>query len=235
MTAKRRWGYLIWVVAGLVIGVPEITAAISSGALPFTTISGMVGHLEHRWAWVELIVVAGIVLPVFAAVRVPPKKTEPDDAAQPARTPGGRLTLRPEAAEGTPERFDEDDAPIWFAVAAVGSAALVAIGTWAAVHWWDDARHYHPAYVLYFSLAFLWLLVPSVLALVFAKDFPFPTLVRSIKNLEDWLQARTWPYKLGPLSAWFVSYVVVAGLVILLLHLTLYPYPDITDVINPNG
>ena len=104
MTAKRRWGYLIWVVAGLVIGVPEITAAISSGALPFTTISGMVGHLEHRWVWVELIVVAGIVLPVFAAVRVPPKKTEPDDGAQPARTPGGRLTLRPEAAEGTPER-----------------------------------------------------------------------------------------------------------------------------------
>jgi hypothetical protein len=29
--------------------------------------------------------------------------------------------------------------------------------------------------------------------------------------------------------------VIVAGLVILLLHLAFYPYPGITHIINPNG
>jgi hypothetical protein len=236
VAAKRRWGYLIWVVAGLVIGVPEITAAVDQGALPFTTISGMVGHLEHRWTWVELLVVATIVLAVFSAVRVPPKQAgDRAGDGQPARTPAGRLTLRPEAVEASKAEFDDEDAPIWFALAAVLSSVLVAVATWAAVRWWDDASHYHPAYLLYGTLALFWIAAPSILALVSAKDFPFPTLFRSVTNLEDWLRARPWPLTLGPLLGWLVAYLILAGLAILLLHLTLYPYPDITHIINPGG
>ncbi|MGD0273235.1 MAG: hypothetical protein ABSB96_05875 [Gaiellaceae bacterium] len=84
-------------------------------------------------------------------------------------------------------------------------------------------------------LGLLWLVMPSILAFVLAKDMPFPTLFRTIKNLEDWLKTRTWRWSLGPILAWLVSYVILAGLVILLLHLTLYPYPNITKVLNPTG
>jgi hypothetical protein len=154
---------------------------------------------------------------------------------QPARTPGGRLTLRPEAVESTPTEFDEQEAPMLFAIAAVVSLAAVAVGTWAAVQWWDDRHHYHPAYVLYGSLALLWFVVPSVLAFARGADMPFPTLFRTIDNLEDWLRSQTWPLNLGPVLGWLVAYVIFAGLVILLLHLTLYPFPDITHVLNPNG
>ena len=44
-----------------------------------------------------------------------------------------------------------------------------------------------------------------------------------------------WPWSLGPKLAWFVTFVIIWGLAILFVHLTLYPYPDITHVIDPTG
>jgi hypothetical protein len=244
LSSKRRWGYLVWGVAGLVIAVPEITAAADSDALPFTTISAMVGHLERRWSWVELVVVAAIVFAFFSTVKVPPqperakaRSLEGDGGSpeKPGRTPAGRLTLQQPADESASDQFADEAAPLVFALAALLSFALVAGATWAAVIWWDDSRHYQPAYVLYGLLGLLWLVIPGLLAFARGKDLPFPTLFRTVSNLEDWLSERSWPLSLGPLLGWLVAYVVVAGLVILLLHLALYPYPDITHIINPNG
>ena len=234
---KRRWGYLVWVVAGIVIVVPELTAAAAGNVLPFTTISTMIGHLERHHDWVELLVVAAIVFVVFSTLRVPPRRERaeaPRKAGEPARTPGGRLTVQASPA-ASPETFDEEDAPAWFAFAAILSLIAIAAATWAASWWWDAGHHYEPAYVLYGLLALLWLVVPSVLAFVLGKDPPFPTLFRSVGNLEEWLRKRSWPLALGAVSAWLVGYVLLAGLVILLLHLTLYPYPNITHILNPNG
>jgi hypothetical protein len=247
VSSKRRWGYLVWGMAGVVIAVPEITAAADGDALPFTTISGMVGHLERRWSWVELIVVAAIAFAFFSTVKVPPQPErakarsldggdgDGGSSRKPGRTAGGRLTLQRPAGQSASDQFADDDAPLAFAIAALLSFALVAVATWAAVIWWDDSRHYQPAYVLYGLLGLLWLLIPGLLAFARGMDLPFPTLFRTVTNLEDWLSARSWPLSLGPLLGWLVAYVVVAGLVILLLHLTLYPYPDITHIINPNG
>ena len=53
MTAQRRWGYLVWVVAGAVIFIPELLAAAGAGWLPFTTISTMTGHLERHHRHVQ--------------------------------------------------------------------------------------------------------------------------------------------------------------------------------------
>lgn len=237
MVAKRRWGYLVWVVAGAVVAVPELTASIDGDALPFTTISAMVGHLERHHDWVELIVIAVIVFVVLSTIRVPPK-TESGGARsgdEPGRTPGGRLTLRASASAPPTAEFDDEDAPALFAAAALVSFTAVAIATWAAVQWWDDARHYQPAYVLYGLIALLWVVVPSILAFAWGKDFPFPTLFRTIANLEDWLKQRTWPHRLGPVTGWLVAYLILTGLVILLLHLTLYPFPSITKILNPTG
>src|SRR4051812_9440900 len=45
---REAWGYGVWGTVGLVIAIPELTAAVSAG-VPFPTISGTVGHLEVRW------------------------------------------------------------------------------------------------------------------------------------------------------------------------------------------
>jgi hypothetical protein len=242
VTAQRRWGYLVWVVAGAVIFIPELLAAAGAGWLPFTTISTMTGHLERHHPWVELVVVAAIVFMVFSTVRLRPRETSgktpndpPPDSGEPTRTPGGRLTLEPENPEQTAADFDRSTAPTIFAVSAVISLVAIAVATWAATVWWDDKHHYQPAYVLYGSLFLLWIVIPSVVAFALGKDTPFPTLFRTIDNLEDWLRDQKWPGNLGPIAGWLVAYTIFAGLVILLLHLTLYPYPDITKVLNPNG
>lgn len=236
--AKRRWGYLVWLIAGIVIGVPEITAAVDHGALPFTTISGMTGHLERHHSWVELIVIALIALLIYSTTRLRPAVDTAGPVAASAggltRTVGGRLTVRPQ--EPKPARaFDDETAPRLFALCAACSLVAIGFATWAADRWWHDNGHYHPAYVLYGSLGLLWLLIPSLVAFALGADTPFPTLLRTIRNLEDWLRGRHWPGSLGALAAWLVSYLIFAGLVILLLHLTLYPFPDITTIINPNG
>ena len=90
-------------------------------------------------------------------------------------------------------------------------------------------------YVLYGLLGLVWIVVPSVLAVGLGKDVPFPTFFRTVANLEDWLASRTWRRSLGPALAWLISYVILTGLVILLLHLTLYPFPSITKILNPHG
>ena len=50
----------------------EIIAAVDRQALPVTTISEMVGHLE-RYRWVELLVVGLIVFTIFSVVKVSPR------------------------------------------------------------------------------------------------------------------------------------------------------------------
>ena len=50
-----------------------------------------------------------------------------------------------------------------------------------------------------------------------------------------WMWEMWWRWSLGPTTAWVVAFVILWGLVVLLLHLTLYPYPDITHIVDPNG
>jgi hypothetical protein len=237
MGAKRRWGYLVWAVAGGVIGVPEITAAVDHGALPFTTISEMTGHLERRHSWVELLVVGLIVFVAFSVVRLPPRRRAgaAGESGGPARTPGGRLTVQPKATPAAGATFHDDEAPVWFVIAAFGSWLVVALATLGVIHWWDDPRHFHPAYALYGLVALFWVAIPSVFAFASGKDAPFPTLFQTVLNLEAWLRSRSWRHNLGPVAGWLVGYVLLWGLVVLLLHLTLYPYPDITKILNPGG
>ena len=83
MQAKEKLGYLVWGPIALVIGVTEILAALSKtlqNAIPWPTISSTVGHLEARYHWVSVLVVAAIATVAFHAVAYP--KSE--------RTPGGR-------------------------------------------------------------------------------------------------------------------------------------------------
>jgi Amino acid permease len=227
MFSRRTWGYVLWGIAALVIGIPEITAAVAGKRkLPFTTISEMTGHLERHHTWVELIVVAAIVYGVLSSFREAP------GPAAAGKTRAGRLTVRPEVAGEHRLGFAADRAPLWFTVAAIGSFVLITLATLAAIHWRSDDDHFQPAYVLYGLIGLLWLVVPGLVAFFGGKDVPFPTAFQTVANLEDWLSRKG---RFGPFLAWLVTYVVFAGLAILLLHLTLYPYPDITHILNPNG
>jgi hypothetical protein len=253
---RRRFAYLAWGSVAAVILVPELYAAFAHDDVAwFTTISHMTGHLERHHVWVELAVVAIIVLAVHSAVKVPPKLprepepdlkapggSDPDAQAETGRTVGGRLTLKTEK-QATPRQaktFGAGEANKWFLVAVPFVIAAIALSTWAAVKWWPDDDpsnpvHYHASYILYGLIGFFWVIIPTAVALVWGHDF-FPTFFRTVNNLEEGVR----PYSPGGIPvglavAWFVAYATVAGLVILLLHLAFYPYPNITDILNPNG
>jgi hypothetical protein len=228
---KRRLGYLIWGVAAAVIAIPELIAAAGGGLgfVHFKTISETTGHLERYHPWVELVVVAAIVFFVYSYFRTSPHA---DERPNLGRTPGGRLTMDKHADHDAREDFDGEEQAIFLAAAAVVLAG-VAFATWAAVEWWDDKRHFHPSFVLYGLLFLFWLVIPSLVVFFGKTEVPFPTLYRTVRNLEEWLASLGG--SLGPVLAWLVTYVIVAGLVILLIHLTLYPYPNITHILNPKG
>ena len=231
---NRRLGYLIWGVAAAVIAIPELLAAAGAGLgfLHFKTISETTGHLERYHPWVELVVVAGIVFFAYSYFRTSPHA---DERPNLGRTRGGRLTMDDHADHDARERFDRDEPTRIFLVAAAVVLVGVALATLAAIKWWDDERHFHPSYVLYGLLFLFWLVIPSLVVFFAGREVPFPTLFRTVRNLEQWLEGARLPRNLGPLLAWVVTYVILTGLVILLIHLTLYPYPDITHILNPKG
>ena len=45
--AQERWGYGVWLFAGLMFGVPESWAGIM--APPWPALSDTIGHLEQLW------------------------------------------------------------------------------------------------------------------------------------------------------------------------------------------
>ena len=236
---KRRWGYLVWVGAALMLAVPEITAMISNGALGFVTASETIGHIERYHNWVELGVIGTLVLIVFSLYKV---SVDRAGAPQPkpgqaTRTRGGRLTFhaKPTPPGKSSQSFEDEDAHAIFAGSALASAALIAFGGWAVTRWWDDPRRFHASFVIYVSVAVLWFVVPSLVAFFSGNDVPYPTMARTVKDLSDWLERRSWPWLLGPKLAWASTFVILWGLAILFVHLTLYPYPDITHIVNPSG
>ncbi len=194
------WGYLMWGLAALAIAGPELASVFRLADWP--TISNTTGHLEAAHDWVRLIVVLVIaVLGYYAVPQLLMQRTGPRIVGGQQTTPNGRITrdagaVRAEGMGG-------------YLVLAI---AVLIIGVVVAI----VARQVHPgtyagAYVLYGLIAVLWVILPSVLALFFARDVPFPTLFRTIGYLER---------RAHPLAA-----VLLALLVILLLHLAFYPWP----------
>jgi hypothetical protein len=261
--SRRRWGYVVWGVALGFIFVPEILAAVplTESQLPFPTISRMTGHLEYEHAEWEIFPTMLSVFVLYSLWRVPPSKTSGGGTAAgiaarralgdtgPHRTPGGRLTFQ--ESPGSPSAFDgEVMRDFYFALRALAAAvAITLISLWALHHWPnqyvsvpDGTRkkvpNYHVAYFLYGSIAFFWLLLPSIAGFVKGKDAEFPSLFRTIANLEESTgrhRANPVSDRIGKSIAWLVSFILVWGIVFLMLHLTLYPFPNITHILNHSG
>jgi hypothetical protein len=259
---RRRWGYIVWGVALGFVFIPEILAAIpfTESQLPFPTISRMTGHLEYVHSEWEIAPTVLIVLTLLSLLRVPigprtggqteelidERRSKGDTT--PHRTPGGRLTFAPAAK--TAEEFDREPLRgLIFALRTLAAAAVItAVTVWASRHWPDQyviqngKRHklpnYHVAYFLYGSIGFFWLLLPSLTSFVAGKDAQFPNLFRTVENLEQWIarpRGGVVVRRLLTSLAWLLSFVLIWGMVFLMLHLTLYPFPNITRILNHSG
>jgi hypothetical protein len=101
--ARERWGYGVWLLVGLVFGIPESWAGI--GNPPWPALSETVGHLESLWSPVAVIVVALIVFAAFNAVSYPLGHAGefPARGGGPGgRTANGRLARSPDAVSVVP-------------------------------------------------------------------------------------------------------------------------------------
>jgi hypothetical protein len=261
--SRRRWGYVVWGVALGFVFIPEILAAVpfTESQLPFPTISRMTGHLEYEHAAWEIAPTMLIVFVLYSLRRVPLGQTSAERTAERTdaggmpgdtglnRTPGGRLTFATNSEKAT--GFDNEVLrDFWFAVRALAVAVVITgITVWAFHHWPNEyvdlpgggtrkLPNYHVAYFLYGSIGFFWLLLPSITGFVKGKDAEFPTLFQTVANLEESIgKQRTNPLsdRIGKALAWLLSFILLWGMVFLMLHLTLYPFPNITHILNHSG
>jgi len=205
---REVWGYIVWGSVALVIAIPEITAA--SGKVPWPTISGTVGHLEYLRSWVALIVVGVIVSAAYYSLRPPGMRKSQEAAATKQtrlrRTRGERLTVR--------RATERELSPAWSLLP--GLAAVVAGSVITALL--KPHGMFLLGYVLYGLIAVFGIVLPSLLAFLAARDVPFPPLFRTIRFLEGRLHPAT--------------VLIAVGLAILLVHLALYPWPDIFHVLQ---
>jgi hypothetical protein len=187
MTREEWWGYAVWLFVGAAIAVPELWAAIGNPWWP--TISATVGHLETLWSPVKIIVLALIAAGTAQVLS--------DSVRAQERHPktGRRVRGTRQSAEIA-----------WYFPAAV----IVIVAVTAIVATLTAAR-FTTGYVLYGLIAVAFGILPNVLAYCFAREVPFPTLLRTLKSLDR----RCHPVALVP----------IAGLSVLAVHLVAYPWP----------
>jgi hypothetical protein len=161
------------------------------------TISGTIAHLEELWSPTAIFVVAAIVV---LAVQ----------AAKAMRTDGVR-TVRGPAAAPTPPRSRRAEILYGvFAFVGLFGPAIVAL-----VLSGDTSRHtkWILGYVVYGLIAVVCVGFPSAIAYWGGRDVPFPGFFRTLADLEQ-----RWHW---------AAIVILAGLAVLLIHLALYPWPDV--------
>jgi hypothetical protein len=211
VTPRERWGYVVWGSVAVVVAIPELGAAIWERG-PWPTISGTIGHLEELWSPTAIFPVAVIVIAGAHIFRY--TSADRPQAADAERTVGGR-TVR----AGLREQATADataDTGRWGSVYLAGALISVFVpSVLVAIFSGDTTEHtkWILGYVIYGLIAVFCVVVPSILSYFFAKDVPFPTLFRTVADLQARVHA--------------IGMVILAGLAILLIHLALYPWPAV--------
>lgn len=203
LSEDERRGFAFWVPVALAIGAVELAGALSGAFrnfIPWPTISSTIGHLEEGASWVGVVVVAVIAMVAYGSVqkRAAARTDQPE-----AAPPDTRELKQVDFTKPVVRHFHYS----WPTV-------LLATGLTAwLVHSFDDGK-YVLGYAIYGSFLVFGVLVPSALARWQKTKVRFPAL----------------PLTLGALSTRFpaTTMVVVAGLAILVIHLALYPWPDLT-------
>lgn len=147
------------------------------------------------------------------AIHRPFGDAPPGDTGR-GRKPSGRLTKRsPGAVSDAPDRWGYVYLVCAFLAVLVPS---VLFGTLTQDS--SDRAKWILGYVIYGLIAAFWVAIPSAWAYWGKSDAPFTTLFVTLANLER--------------KSHIVLLVVLAGLAILLVHLALYPWPDIADILQ---
>jgi hypothetical protein len=233
VTRSEGWGYLVWAIVGVAVAVPEIWAAASGSDFIWPTISGTIGHLEDEASIVALApvaVLAGAAL-TLARVQVGSLFVQQDLQVL-GRTPQGRLAklgnldIGP-AAPVADAATDPAPTPQLIADPATGlrgrrewsvvryllvSVSIVVSASLAAA---AAENKWLTGYVMYSLIAIFGFVLPNALAYSqrTRTDVPFTTLFATLRTLERRLH--------------LTAIVIAAGLAILLIHLAVYPWPDL--------
>jgi hypothetical protein len=162
----ETWGYIVWGLTGLVIGVPEVWALVGDPRWP--TISATSAHLEVLWSPTKAVVVGLITAAVVQLVTYP--RSRPGRRVQ--RTRLGRLTRQ--GGEPRLLAFGFWYLPAAMLVSAVAGAITAALTT----------DRFVLGYVLYGTMALTLLIIPNALAYWWAREVPFPTLYRTLEYLD---------------------------------------------------
>jgi hypothetical protein len=216
VTKSEAWGYGAWGAMGVVVGVPEIWAAISGDGFYWPTISSTIGHLEDLAAVVALAPVALLAAAASAVLRFKPGDVVVQaDYKALGRTAQGRLATvdvsDPQLLASGGTQLVESGRKEWSAIRYFLVATLVVVaGSLGAAQSGDK---WVLGYVLYSLIAFFWIVVPNWVAYWHRRDVPFTTLFFTVRCLERRLRV--------------VALVFAAGIAILLIHLALYPWPDL--------
>lgn len=197
-STRTWWGYGVWLFVGAVIATSELWAVAGNPWWP--TISATTGHLERLWSPVKVIVIALIAAGATQLGSYPAHRREFGRHPQWWRTASGRLTKAPGGQTDSIRH-----AELYF------PAAVVVIAGSAAVAASLSSSKFVVAYVLYGLIAVAFLIIPNVLAFWFATNVPFPTLFRTLADLDE---------------VWHPAVlIIVAGLSVLAVHLVAYPWP----------
>ena len=200
LSRTEIWGYVVWGLTGIAIGIPEVWALLGSPRWP--TISATVAHLEDLWSPTKAIVVALIAATMIQLLTYPPTRPEYHSA-------GGRVLRRTVLGRLTTAQTNEPpilESGIWYFPAAL--VATVVAGILAATLGSDT---YVLGYALYGTIAVALLVVPNALAYWWAREVPFPTLFRTL----EYLDGRFHPALL----------IIGSALTVLAIHIVAYPWP----------
>jgi hypothetical protein len=205
--SREAWGYVFWPPVILLLFLPaELVPAF--GAANWPTFSTTIGHLEYLFGPTALLVVALMVFTAFNALARKRGETGlAADGAYRLEPHGGRIVwqkAREPKRQSVPMRFYLPGSAI--VIAGLATIAFVWGGYWPG------------AYVLWSLVAFFVIALPSVLSFFFAKSVPFPTLFRTVQNLRGHVH--------------MVGTAVLAFLVVLGIHLSLYPWPNVAHVVQ---
>lgn len=207
--SQRPWGYFFWGSMGAVIAVPELMAAFKDEYVPWPTISGTIGYLEYWHPWVSLVVIGVIAWWALHVVEFGPEKTPvlgvdiaENTEKQYVNTPGGWSTRAKQLGP-------QVNGLLYMAIAAV---AVLAPSLFVALVLRPDDE-YLLGEVLYGMILIFWILIPLWLGYR-GRRVPWPTLFETFRDFAHLDRFKVFATIIG------------AGILILLIHLVLYPWPS---------
>jgi hypothetical protein len=208
---REAWGYVFWIPLIVLLFLPaELVPAF--GGPDWPTFSTTIGHLEYLFAPTALLVVALMVFTAFNALARRHGETGLSAKGHYRLDhTGGRIIWKhakqPPAGKDSISRWQLLYLP-------VGAVLIAGLSTIAFV--WGG--YWPGAYVLWSLVAFAVIVLPSILSFFFARSVPFPTLFRTVQNLRDHVH--------------MIATAVLAFLVVLAVHLSLYPWPNVAHVVQ---